>query len=71
MKPALVATHFHTSASYSTFKQTDDSVIAMKSNANLRISGRSVVLVPYRQEHVQTYHAWMVSISFFKATGSR
>jgi hypothetical protein len=32
----------------------------MKANANLVLTGERVVLVPYRREHVETYHNWMV-----------
>ncbi len=32
----------------------------MKDNSNLVLSSDLVVLVPYRREHVQRYHAWMV-----------
>ncbi len=34
----------------------------MKINANVTLAGAGVVLVPYRQEHVTLYHAWMVSL---------
>lgn len=31
----------------------------MRINADTTITGQRVVLVPYRQEHVPRYHAWM------------
>ena len=35
----------------------------MKINRNVKITGNSVTLVPYRQEHVSWYHSWMVRTS--------
>lgn len=37
-----------------------DSTSTMKINKNVKIVGKSVILVPYRKEHVSLYHAWMV-----------
>ena len=31
----------------------------MRANVNLVIRGQRVLLVPYRQEHVELYHGWM------------
>jgi hypothetical protein len=33
----------------------------MKLNSNITIKGDRVILVPYRREHVERYHEWMVS----------
>ncbi|KAK9760696.1 hypothetical protein K7432_014998 [Basidiobolus ranarum] len=33
----------------------------MRKNENLVIVGNTVVLVPYKQEHVERYHEWMKS----------
>jgi hypothetical protein len=42
----------------------------MKNNANLVIRGQRVVLVPYRQEHVELYHAWMQDATLQELTAS-
>lgn len=33
----------------------------MRANADLTLTGSRVMLVPYRTEHVEVYHGWMVS----------
>lgn len=33
----------------------------MRQNYNLKIIGDKVILVPYRKEHVEAYHEWMVN----------
>lgn len=35
----------------------------MRENTNLVIYGEKVTLVPYREEHVEKYHEWMVSLN--------
>lgn len=42
----------------------------MKDNANLVIKGQRVVLVPYRREHVELYHAWMQDATLQELTAS-
>ncbi|XP_015109799.1 uncharacterized protein LOC107036373 [Diachasma alloeum] len=42
----------------------------MKTNSNTRIIGARVVLVPYREEHVEKYHEWMKSPELQHLTGS-
>lgn len=42
----------------------------MRINANTRIVGQSVVLVPYRPEHVALYHEWMQSPFLQETTAS-
>ncbi|KAL3145231.1 hypothetical protein ABBQ32_000978 [Trebouxia sp. C0010 RCD-2024] len=42
----------------------------MKLNRNVTITGNSVTLVPYRQEHVAWYHAWMQDPKLQEATAS-
>ena len=42
----------------------------MRSNYRACLSGGGVVLVPYRPEHVETYHAWMQSTHLLEVTGS-
>ncbi|KAL4444972.1 hypothetical protein ABPG77_004022 [Micractinium sp. CCAP 211/92] len=42
----------------------------MKDNANLVILGQRVLLVPYRQEHVQQYHEWMQDEQLQELTAS-
>ena len=42
----------------------------MRANANLTLTGSSCVLVPYREEHVPTYHAWMSDPWIRRATAS-
>ncbi|KAI9437203.1 acyl-CoA N-acyltransferase [Lactarius indigo] len=42
----------------------------MKVNAHTAIVGETVVLVPYRAEHVETYHAWMQSTELRDLTAS-
>ena len=41
----------------------------MRENCNTAIIGDRVVLVPYRESMVETYHAWMVSIWVYDCTG--
>jgi hypothetical protein len=31
----------------------------MKANQDTIITGKSVLLIPYKKEHVLTYHGWM------------
>jgi len=31
----------------------------MRANSSVILRGRSVWLVPYRREHIPTYHGWM------------
>jgi hypothetical protein len=31
----------------------------MRANYDTTITGTKCILVPYRREHVETYHAWM------------
>jgi hypothetical protein len=33
----------------------------MRANANMAIRGVKALLIPYKPEHVETYHTWMVS----------
>ena len=42
----------------------------MKINGNTRLEGTSVVLVPYREIHVQKYHEWMSSSELQELTAS-
>ncbi|XP_072935710.1 alpha/beta-tubulin-N-acetyltransferase 9 [Epargyreus clarus] len=42
----------------------------MKINANIKIIGQNVILVPYRECHVSKYHKWMTSEELLKLTGS-
>ncbi|KAF8501049.1 acyl-CoA N-acyltransferase [Russula emetica] len=42
----------------------------MRLNAHIAIVGDTVVLVPYRVEHVQKYHAWMQSAELRELTAS-
>jgi RimJ/RimL family protein N-acetyltransferase len=42
----------------------------MRSNANLTLTGETCALVPYREEHVPTYHAWMEDPGLREATAS-
>lgn len=42
----------------------------MRANAHTAIVGETVVLVPYRTEHVETYHAWMQSAELRDLTAS-
>ncbi|KAI9432558.1 acyl-CoA N-acyltransferase [Lactarius psammicola] len=42
----------------------------MRVNAHTAIIGETVVLVPYRAEHVETYHTWMQSTELRDLTAS-
>ncbi|ORX41305.1 GNAT domain-domain-containing protein [Kockovaella imperatae] len=42
----------------------------MRVNENTVICGDKVVLVPYRREHVETYHEWMKSPELLELTAS-
>ncbi|KAG8926049.1 hypothetical protein FRC03_011146 [Tulasnella sp. 419] len=42
----------------------------MRINQRTALVGNSVVLVPYRSEHVQTYHRWMTDPNLLKLTAS-
>ncbi|KAN0136477.1 acyl-CoA N-acyltransferase [Lactarius tabidus] len=42
----------------------------MRVNTHTAIVGETVVLVPYRAEHVETYHAWMQSTELRDLTAS-
>ena len=42
----------------------------MRANWNLTLTGSSCVLVPYREEHVPNYHAWMLDPYIRSATAS-
>ncbi|KAG8965125.1 N-acetyltransferase 9 [Tulasnella sp. 408] len=42
----------------------------MRVNANTCIVGALVVLVPYRPEHVPTYHRWMMDPKLQELTAS-
>lgn len=42
----------------------------MLDNSELAIVGHRVALVPYRKEHVPTYHRWMQSPELLAATAS-
>jgi RimJ/RimL family protein N-acetyltransferase len=42
----------------------------MKANMDTCIVGKRVLLVPYRHEHVQTYHNWMLDTKLLEMTGS-
>ncbi|KAF8343184.1 acyl-CoA N-acyltransferase [Cantharellus anzutake] len=42
----------------------------MRVNENTALVGKTVVLVPYRQEHVQTYHEWMKDPDLLNLTAS-
>jgi len=42
----------------------------MRVNENIALIGRSVVLVPYRPEHVPTYHRWMSDPEMLRLTAS-
>eukprot|EP01083_Nonionella_stella_P246243 855166_1 len=42
----------------------------MRLNYETCLSGSKCLLVPYRPEHVETYHEWMKSPFLLEATGS-
>lgn len=42
----------------------------MRTNINTCLVGQRVVLVPYRHEHVSTYHSWMSNTDLLEMTGS-
>ncbi|XP_020288004.1 N-acetyltransferase 9-like protein isoform X1 [Pseudomyrmex gracilis] len=42
----------------------------MRTNANTRINGTNVILVPYQEKHVTKYHEWMRSPTLQYLTGS-
>lgn len=42
----------------------------MRANSNITLMGKSVVLVPYRKEHVPLYHSWMKDSELQQATAS-
>lgn len=42
----------------------------MKHNYDTIIIGQHCILVPYRPEHVERYHAWMQDLDLLEATGS-
>nr|XP_023018907.1 N-acetyltransferase 9-like protein [Leptinotarsa decemlineata] len=42
----------------------------MRINKNTTITGKNVILVPYRKEHVEKYHEWMKSEELQQLTGS-
>lgn len=42
----------------------------MKQNYNTVIEGEHITLVPYREEHVRQYHAWMEDETLREATAS-
>ena len=42
----------------------------MRKNWNTRLVGSKVVLTPYRDVHVDTYHQWMKSEELQNLTGS-
>jgi RimJ/RimL family protein N-acetyltransferase len=42
----------------------------MKANYELCLSGENVILVPYRPEHVPTYHDWMTDPKLLELTSS-
>lgn len=42
----------------------------MRLNAHTAVVGDTVVLVPYRVEHVEKYHAWMQSVELRELTAS-
>lgn len=42
----------------------------MKANYELCLSGENVILVPYRPEHVPTYHGWMTDTRLLELTSS-
>ncbi len=42
----------------------------MRLNEALRLEGERVSLVPYRSQHVKTYHAWMQDAALLAATAS-
>ena len=44
--------------------------LSMRANANLTLVGTKCALVPYRKEHVPTYHEWMQDASLLEATAS-
>ena len=45
-------------------------ILAMRTNWNSKILGSRVVLVPYREAHVEKYHEWMKSEELQVLTGS-
>ncbi|KAI5118338.1 hypothetical protein M0805_009141 [Coniferiporia weirii] len=42
----------------------------MKANRNVALVGERVILVPYREEHVERYHAWMADAELRELTAS-
>ncbi|XP_076683786.1 N-acetyltransferase 9-like protein isoform X3 [Andrena cerasifolii] len=42
----------------------------MKDNESVKILGRNVLLVPYKEKHVERYHEWMKSAELRYFTGS-
>ena len=52
---------------YATLVRTSST---MRNNYGTVLVGKSAVLVPYRKEHVETYHEWMKSDFLLQMTGS-
>lgn len=46
------------------------SEVKMRENANIKIIGCSVVLIPYEAKHVKKYHKWMSNPELLKLTAS-
>jgi hypothetical protein len=42
----------------------------MRLDAELKLEGEKVILVPYREEHVPKYHDWMADDEILRLTGS-
>ncbi|KAG5893163.1 hypothetical protein JTB14_000424 [Gonioctena quinquepunctata] len=42
----------------------------MRINQNTTITGKNVILIPYKEKHVEKYHEWMKSIELQQLTGS-
>jgi len=43
----------------------------MKENSKTAIQGYKIVLIPYREEHVEKYHGWMQNEDLLDKTASK